>query len=609
MCRTCGILALAACLATVGCFEGESTLSLNGDGSGHYEGVIRLNAEMSALVAIAEKVVEQRGSLPSAAESPLGVVAGNLESEIRGQVAEIPGGRLAHLETTYPEGPDGPRELSLRVEFDDVYAFLESAFGRENVGLRLSKDEEGNLRIVGGATAVLSSPDPSAPDIGSVASQMRAQFGIPAGEDFDALFLRVWGNPRIGFTLIAPAEVLDTNGTQRGDFQLVSWEHGLTELMAAGGGDLYEAVIDRSALDFEVRDMAARPMAAPSPVAGEGAQFIGNPAPDFTLADLDGNDVSLSDFEGKVIILDFWATWCGPCVVEIPYFIKMQEEFAEQGFTMLGISVDEDRDVVPQFVEEHGINYPVLMADGVVQGLYGGVNAIPTTLVIDREGIVRRYYVGTQPEPVFRSDVMALLAGEELAPQPADGQFVPPPPALGVAEPLAPGASPALEARLTAMGYDAKTVANPMEVTLFEAVGRPVVTALEKHAGTDIAFGWYQGEAHNLLFDMETLGRADPMGLLGVAGVAAELQPDAGPFGFYIAARWDKAYLWRTESHRNSDGPHVKVYPAMDTGNVVPNAYLLCWEDIPLGTIADEYYDLLVRVDGVRPVNSMPFPD
>ena len=155
--------------------------------------------------------------------------------------------------------------------------------------------------------------------------------------------------------------------------------------------------------------------------AGDDHSFIlGRLSADFTLTNLEGRPVSLSDFAGKVVILNFWATWCGPCVAEISYFIKMQEELAEKGFTVLGVSTDDDAGLAREFVGKREVNYPVLMANSNVKALYGNVQTIPTTFVLDKDGVIQRRYVGVQPESTFRRDVEILLADEELSPQTID---------------------------------------------------------------------------------------------------------------------------------------------------------------------------------------------
>ena len=151
--------------------------------------------------------------------------------------------------------------------------------------------------------------------------------------------------------------------------------------------------------------------APPGPVERPG----GKAAPSFTLQDLNGKPVSLSDFKGKVVILDFWATWCPPCVIEIPHFIELYEQYKDQGFTMVGISLDrEGISVVKSFVRKYQINYPILMTDGQVDRVYGGITAIPTTFVIDSAGNIRQKYIGYRDKAVFETDIKTLLAEAKL---------------------------------------------------------------------------------------------------------------------------------------------------------------------------------------------------
>jgi cytochrome c biogenesis protein CcmG/thiol:disulfide interchange protein DsbE len=133
-------------------------------------------------------------------------------------------------------------------------------------------------------------------------------------------------------------------------------------------------------------------------------------APDFALEDLDGNIVKLSDYHGKVVILDFWATWCGPCRRGIPEFIELQSEYGEDKLVILGISVDQgDLSVVPKFAKQYGINYPILYANIDVQRKYGPIRSIPTAFVIDKEGKARDMAVGLRPKSYFKRVVDSLL--------------------------------------------------------------------------------------------------------------------------------------------------------------------------------------------------------
>lgn len=119
-------------------------------------------------------------------------------------------------------------------------------------------------------------------------------------------------------------------------------------------------------------------------------------APDFKLKDLKGNEISLSDYEGKVLFLNFWATWCGPCRAEIPDFIEVYDEYRNQGLEILGVSVDSIRpEKVLQFVEKSEINYPVAMYTDDIINDYRPGRMVPTTIIIDKMGRLRHKQIGT----------------------------------------------------------------------------------------------------------------------------------------------------------------------------------------------------------------------
>ena len=129
-----------------------------------------------------------------------------------------------------------------------------------------------------------------------------------------------------------------------------------------------------------------------------------NKAPDFTLEDLNGKNVKLSDFKGKVVIINFWATWCPPCKAEIPDFIELYKTYQKKGLVILGIALDNKEKVV-KFVKDNGINYPVLMGNQEVSNLYGGISGIPTSFVVDRKGIIKNVFVGLRSKEVFEQNI------------------------------------------------------------------------------------------------------------------------------------------------------------------------------------------------------------
>jgi peroxiredoxin len=152
-------------------------------------------------------------------------------------------------------------------------------------------------------------------------------------------------------------------------------------------------------------------------------------APDFTLRDADGKLVRLSDYRGKVVLLNFWATWCAPCRLEIPWFIEFQRLHKDRGLAVLGISMDEDGwEVVKPFVERLGVNYRILMGDDSVAQLYGGVDALPTTFLIDRQGRIASVHIGLVSKSRYEKDLAELLGLEpesaRRAGRPAPGAWL-----------------------------------------------------------------------------------------------------------------------------------------------------------------------------------------
>jgi cytochrome c biogenesis protein CcmG/thiol:disulfide interchange protein DsbE len=133
-------------------------------------------------------------------------------------------------------------------------------------------------------------------------------------------------------------------------------------------------------------------------------------APDFSLKDSDGKVVRLSDFRGKVVLLDFWATWCGPCKIEIPWFMEFQRKNQDKGLVVLGISMDDEGwEVVKPYLAHMKINYRVVIGNDQTAQLYGGVDALPTTFLIDREGKIAAVHVGLADRRDFENGITQLL--------------------------------------------------------------------------------------------------------------------------------------------------------------------------------------------------------
>lgn len=121
----------------------------------------------------------------------------------------------------------------------------------------------------------------------------------------------------------------------------------------------------------------------------EGAQMKGQQAPDFALQSLDGKTIHLSDFRGKAVLLNFWATWCEPCKVEMPWFIQLQNQYASEGLQIVGVAMDDSSEKdIAAFAHNMGVNYPILLGKEGVGNAYGGVQFLPATFYIDRNGKV-----------------------------------------------------------------------------------------------------------------------------------------------------------------------------------------------------------------------------
>ena len=132
-------------------------------------------------------------------------------------------------------------------------------------------------------------------------------------------------------------------------------------------------------------------------------------APDFSLKDVAGNSFKLSDYAGKVKIIDFWATWCPPCRMEIPDFQSLHEKYSAGDFVMIGISLDDNSEIVKNFIDQYKVTYPIVMGNEDVANSYGGIRGIPTTFVVDKEGKVYKKYIGYTEGKVFEEDITALL--------------------------------------------------------------------------------------------------------------------------------------------------------------------------------------------------------
>jgi len=133
-------------------------------------------------------------------------------------------------------------------------------------------------------------------------------------------------------------------------------------------------------------------------------------APEISLTDIEGKRLDLADYKGKVVVLDFWATWCPPCREEIPGFVEMQQKYVGQGFSVIGISMDDEPGPVVDFYKEFRMNYPVAVGNQRIGELYGGILGLPTTFLIGRDGRIYAKHTGGINPAIIQDEVEQLLA-------------------------------------------------------------------------------------------------------------------------------------------------------------------------------------------------------
>jgi thiol-disulfide isomerase/thioredoxin len=144
----------------------------------------------------------------------------------------------------------------------------------------------------------------------------------------------------------------------------------------------------------------------------EEPHFNGKAAPGFSLTTLEGKKVSLSDYKGKAVLVNFWATWCGPCKVEMPWFEEFQKQYGGQGLVILGLVADADagKDEITKVAQKSGVTYPILIADDKVEKAYGGVDVLPMSFYVDRNGVVVEETAGLGPKDEIEAHIKKALA-------------------------------------------------------------------------------------------------------------------------------------------------------------------------------------------------------
>ncbi len=148
----------------------------------------------------------------------------------------------------------------------------------------------------------------------------------------------------------------------------------------------------------------------------------GKQAPAFELKTLDGKKVSLADYKGRPVLVNFWATWCGPCKVEMPWFEEFRKQYAAQGFEVLGLTddVDSGNEMIAKVAQKAGVTYPILLTDGKVQTAYGGLDVLPMSFYVGRNGVVIEQTAGLGSKDQIEANIKKIVVPD--APAQAGGQ-------------------------------------------------------------------------------------------------------------------------------------------------------------------------------------------
>jgi cytochrome c biogenesis protein CcmG/thiol:disulfide interchange protein DsbE len=183
-------------------------------------------------------------------------------------------------------------------------------------------------------------------------------------------------------------------------------------------------IVSRNSVVWIVVIVAVAAMLAFSPYLSKrknanGSQtgdLKGRPAPDFSLESLDGKTVRLSDYKGKAVLLNFWATWCQPCKIEMPWFEDLQKQYGAQGLQVVGVAMDDaSKQDIAKFAKDMGVNYPILIGKEAVGDSYGGVQFLPSSFFIDRDGNIVDHVFGLKSRSEIEDDIKSALGQGHLA--------------------------------------------------------------------------------------------------------------------------------------------------------------------------------------------------
>ena len=198
---------------------------------------------------------------------------------------------------------------------------------------------------------------------------------------------------------------------------------GISLMLWAGWHNLRER---RLALQKAQENHIVLAPGAANQAAGSDAdapQLRGKPAPAFTLVTLDGKKISLADYKGRPVLINFWATWCVPCKLEMPWFAEFRTKYQGQGFEILGVAEDDaGKDEIAKSAKKLGATYPILLTDGKIANNYGGVDVLPMSFYVDSKGVVQEQTSGLGSKDEIEANIKKLIAGGTSTPAAAGGE-------------------------------------------------------------------------------------------------------------------------------------------------------------------------------------------
>jgi len=183
-------------------------------------------------------------------------------------------------------------------------------------------------------------------------------------------------------------------------------------LLAKSSGRLQNTPKPSTATDEKSHTPDAQSKDNSAPAPNPPTPKIGTEAPNFTLSNMKGDKVQLSSFKGKAVVLDFWATWCEPCKLEMPWMVDLQKKYGPQGLQIIGVAMDDaDDQTINEFARKMGVNYPVLRGTEAIANLYGGLDGLPSTFFLDRSGKIVDEGVGLMSQSVIEDSIKHALQG------------------------------------------------------------------------------------------------------------------------------------------------------------------------------------------------------